>query len=112
MIGVWDNNKEIKLNEHIGKRANTAYVFYASHACRNTHNQNNKWTSSNSYGIGCKKNDVIGIYLDLIRKELSFMVNGHNYGQAFTIKNGNYRVGVSSGWDKETEIEFLSYSKL
>merc|ERR1712228_214761 len=42
-----------------------------------------------------KNNDIVSMKLDLKKKQLMFLLNGKQIGNAMTVKNGSYRAAVS-----------------
>ena len=68
---------------------------------------------SSKYGERkCLSGDVIDMILDLEKLELSYIVNGKNFGVAFTeIEKTEYRAVVSANVVDDA-IEFVSYQCL
>ena len=60
------------------------------------------------YGKECKVNDIIHIHLDLNKLYVSFGVNNNEYGKAFDIKKGEYRVGASTS-EQGMQLELIKY---
>ena len=48
-----------------------------------------------SYGKWCRAGDVVEMRVDFGRLELSFVINGKDYGKAFTIEKTAYRAAVN-----------------
>ena len=64
-----------------------------------------------AYGTAVRTEDIIDMYLDLEKYELSYGIKGQNYGKAFDIQYGaSYRALVCmDAFDHDQEIEILSY---
>jgi len=57
------------------------------------------------YGLWCRGGDIVEMHIDLTRCQLSFKINGVDYGKAFDIEKTAYRAAVNmSQVDDAVEI--------
>ena len=49
---------------------------------------------STPYGIKCNINSIIDMFVDFHKLSISFTLNRIDYGKAFDIKPGRYRVAI------------------
>ena len=60
------------------------------------------------YCPNCKEGDKVEMHLDLNQMELKFIINDKDYGKAFDIPSGEYRVGICLYRPIET-VELIRY---
>ena len=53
------------------------------------------YADGSDYGEKPKKGSIIDMILHLDNLTLSYVINGTNYGKAFSIQQGKYRLGLS-----------------
>ena len=86
------------INEYCGKTPNCAYIFNVGFYHKlNDHNKKlvGFCLSKKRYGEKCTTNDIIDMYLDLDKLELSYAINGKNYGVAHNIDKCQYRACIN-----------------
>lgn len=86
-IGISTSNGSLNSSFALGNNANEYAITFDAYK---TNSQ--KFIG---YGTSLKQNDVVGIMLDLDNYELSFSINGVNYGKAYDIQISSYYIGVS-----------------
>lgn len=70
------------------------------------------WETSAEYGPCLKKNDIITIHLDLknsYNHSISYIINGQDYGHAFSVEQFTYKLAVALYNDKAGRIKLLSF---
>ena len=80
---------------YLGEFPNTAYVWSVRSTELNDH-KSGSWPGNKHYGVRCNEDDVIDMYLDLDKLELSYAVNGKHHGKAFDVDSGYGYVGAVS----------------
>ena len=108
LIGIWNNSMDIDLNEMIGKRAFSAYVFNATYARRNIFEKADEWTVNDSYCVECQGGWTVDMYLDMDQLQLWFVVNGWSDGEKIKVENYTYTAVVSSGYPTN-KVQLVSY---
>ena len=108
-IGIWkcETGKAPK-NSWFPLEKN-GYGYVIGKGCTASHTE--AGGTDKRYGIRCKENDIIEMYVDFTGQTVKYSVNGKDYGVAFNIDNVPYKVAISSCW-KNDSVEFLEYKKL
>ena len=78
--------KKHMIDNLVGKYENTAYAVDIISNEINVHKSYNEWIEGKA--VKCKEGDVIDFYLDLDKVELSYAVNGKNYGKTHDVDGG------------------------
>ena len=112
LIGIWqmyhplrDGTTERKppIKEWF-PRSGHAYTFWAQQGKKGG---KSGYPDGGEYGIKCKKDDVIEMYINMNEGLLGFIINDKDYGKAFDIDTARqYRAAVSM-WKEGTEIQLL-----
>ena len=111
LIGIWkvyDSSKEISerkppISTWFPSDGNS-YTFWAQ---QGKIGATSGYPRDGKYGIECKKDDIIEMYLNMNEGILGFIINDNDYGTAFTIdKTWKYRAVVSM-WNQGTVIQLL-----
>ena len=109
VIGIIKNtaNTGEMINTLLGGSANTAYGMDVVYNEINVHEANNDWSKANA--IKCKESDIVDMYLDLDKLELSIAINDIHYGKTHDIDGGcGYSAAVTIK-DMGNEIELVAY---
>ena len=100
-VGLFKNKYDSKqvINTYFGTSINGTYDTSYEYSCdlAKLIIRGNKFDEYRevTYGVHVKPNDIVGIHVDFEEKELSFSINGKNYGKAFDIDNKmEYRIVV------------------
>eukprot|EP01084_Bolivina_argentea_P009183 17175_1 len=92
-VGVERKGKEI-VNNYFCK-SETGYGFSGYYAQLYS---NDKW--GQKYGVKCtNKGDIIDVYLDMEKNELSYGINDKDYGKAYDVLPGEYRLAFTIHMD-------------
>ena len=97
-IGIWKCRKDksvVAAMNHIftiGKQA--GYGFAANCGCL-VNPETGHGEEERTYGCWCGDGDVVEMHVDLERLELSYVINGTDYGTAFNIEKTAYRAAVN-----------------
>ena len=94
-------------DQWIGKSKNASYCLDVSFNELNIHDKCNSWEGG--YATRCKQGDIIDMYLDLDKLELSFSIGGTHYGKAFDVDSGFGYTAAVSVWPNGTKLTLLSY---
>eukprot|EP01084_Bolivina_argentea_P267518 454119_1 len=96
IVGISSNTKNVN-DEYFNDKRKGNYGYWSDGLLIAV---GDKWGTKRYANVTCTTNDMIGIHLDLEKKELSFSVNGVNYGTAFKNiacgKNIKYRLAISA----------------
>ena len=95
--------------DYLGVEPDVAYCLDIEAAELNIHNMSDGWNQDDEYGVCCKEGDVIDMYLDLDKLELSFAINDTYYGKAFDIDSGFGYVAAASYGQDTNKITLLTY---
>ena len=107
VIGIIKDTAERMVDKLLGQKANTAYAMDVAYNEINNHKSDNQWQKGNA--VQCKEGDIIDMYLDLDKLELSFGVNDKHYGKTHDIDGDcGYSAGVTFKTNGN-EIEFITY---
>ena len=94
LFGIWKTNSGVPLlNTCFTNKRNNGYSFVATHG--KLLNLNDFYMCGKEYGKKCKKGDIIDMYLNMNKLQLSFAINDKNYGKAYDIDNTQYRAAIS-----------------
>lgn len=112
VIGVW-KGKELDQDKRTslildGCSKNYAYGYMVTHKLLIPGENNNRILDWTDYK--CKSGDILEMFLDLYKRELSYSVNDIPLGIAYQdIEQTCYRAAVTL-WDRGDCVELLSYS--
>ena len=115
LIGIWKiNTKPPALNDgqHFTSIQHGGYAFISSYAkisdasVAGCYVRNGNYSDRTNYGKRCVEGDIIEMYLDLKKFELSYSINQKDYGVAFNVKNTEYRAAVMID-HKDNAIELM-----
>ena len=93
LFGIWrvEKDKTPPIDTFFTQGKHAGYAF---HACGNITSVDTGFSSAKTYGKVCKKGSIIQIVLDMELLQLSFIIDGVDYGKAFDVKAGEYRAAV------------------
>ncbi len=112
-IGIWKNDVYIT-GEYINhcslnKYANTAYIFDGCGRINYHNHKPTRYSQFNSYGVVLNINGtIVDMFVNFDSLELSFAINGINYGKSHDIDDCKYRAAISCR-GQGTQIELLSF---
>ena len=94
--------------DYLGVTPDVAYCLDINAAELNVHGVGNRWEKHDQYGV-CKQGDIIDMYLDLDKLELSFAINSIYYGKAFDIDSRFGYVAAASFGNDRVKMTLLTY---
>ena len=111
VIGVIKENANFDkvISKWLGGIVNTTYCWDMASTELNVHNSDDSDTWIAGYGVKGKEGDIIDMYLDLDKYELSFAVNGKNYGKSHDVDKEYGYIGIVSFRYADYQMTLLSY---
>eukprot|EP01083_Nonionella_stella_P106460 307338_1 len=109
-IGIWKTKQYGKpiTDNYFTKKKNNGYAYVCTRGVITLDNSAGRYGLR--YGKRCVANDVIDMILDMNKLELSFCVNKHSYGKAFSIENTTYRAAVDM-YSQHDQLQLVSYQQ-
>ena len=110
-IGICDNSLPLKDDRYLNDWYHWKAPLASFGLCLITGYLRGKQELQHKWGKYCpitKKGDIIELCLDLNKMELKYIINGKDYGKAFDIPPGQYRVGVCLAY-RHSSCKLLQY---
>ena len=104
-IGIWKINSGEPKRDWFTSTTQAGYSFSPKYGQLN--NMESPTSFGDNYGERCNEKDIIDMYVDMNKLELSYSINGKYYGKAWDIERTKYRAAVCIG--TRDKIEFILY---
>ena len=110
IIGIIKNDPELiekVVGTFLGGIPNSTYCLDLYTTELNVHEKYSRWNKG--YGVEGNEGDIIDMYLDLDKLELSYAINGKYYGKAFDIDDGHGYIAAVSFRYNDVSMTLLTY---
>eukprot|EP01084_Bolivina_argentea_P255514 429783_1 len=108
LIGIWKIRDAIlPIHTYFTSGHNIAYAMLLEAGKLVSLRGGGNFESEHEYCDKCKPNDIVEMFLDLDKLEISYGINGKHFGKAFTVTKAKYRAAICLQ-GKDSAIELLN----